>query len=308
MTRNPKSSFTTAFSVPQSPDEVFRAINNVRAWWSPVIDGDTDSLGATWDYAYLDVHRCRLKITALDPGKKIAWHVVENHFNFVKDKAEWTGTDIVFDITAKPDGTTELRFTHVGLVPSYECYDVCRDAWSTYINGSLRELITTGKGRPVTVEDVAARARQMSETPFTTSFVVDQSPDEVFAAINNVRGWWSEQVEGRTDAPGAAFAYHFKDIHRSTQQIREMVPGKRVAWRVTESQLNFVDDKTEWNDTDIVFEIERKGDKTELRFTHVGLVPAIQCYSDCSTAWGFYINDSLRGLITAGRGQPDRKE
>ena len=72
--------------------------------------------------------------------------------------------------------------------------------------------------------------------------------------------------------------------------------------------LNFVKDKTEWNGTDIVFEIARKGDKTEVRFTHVGLVPTFECYDGCSGAWGFYINDSLRNLITTGKGQPNPKE
>jgi len=55
-------------------------------------------------------------------------------------------------------------------------------------------------------------------------------------------------------------------------------------------------------------EIAETGDKTELRFTHFGLVPTFECYGDCSGAWGFYINDSLRGLITTGKGQPARKE
>lgn len=52
----------------------------------------------------------------------------------------------------------------------------------------------------------------------------------------------------------------------------------------------------------------QEGDKTELRFTHVGLVPAIECYGACSRAWGFYINDSLRRFITTGEGQPAKKE
>jgi hypothetical protein len=29
-----------------------------------------------------------------------------------------------------------------------ECYDPCSNAWGTYINGSLRSLIATGKGQP----------------------------------------------------------------------------------------------------------------------------------------------------------------
>ena len=148
----------------------------------------------------------------------------------------------------------------------------------------------------------------MKKQDFTSSFLVDQSPQEVFAAINHVRGWWSEEIEGDTGKLGAEFKFHYKDFHHSTQKITELVPGKRVAWHVSEAQLNFVKDKTEWNGTEVVFEIGRKGDKTELRFTHLGLVPAFECYGDCSGAWGFYINDSLRSLITTGKGQPARKE
>jgi len=154
-------SFTTSFSVDHSPDEVFAAINNVRGWWSQAIEGDTDKLGSVFYYHYQDIHRCTFKITEFVPGKKIVWHVLHNEFNFVKDKSEWNGTDVVFEITKKND-KTELHFTHVGLVPAYECYDVCSDAWHTYIKGSLRGLITTGEGKPNPIEEVVAKAREMS--------------------------------------------------------------------------------------------------------------------------------------------------
>jgi len=51
-------------------------------------------------------------------------------------------------------------------------------------------------------------------------------------------------------------------------------------------------------------EITRKGNKSELRFTHIGLVPAFEYCGDCSGAWGFYIKDGLRSLITKSKGQP----
>jgi hypothetical protein len=79
-------------------------------------------------------------------------------------------------------------------------------------------------------------------------------------------------------------------------------------WHVTDAKLNFVKDKTEWNGTEIVFEIARKRQKTELRFTHVGLVPTVECYGGCSGAWGYYVNDSLRSLIATGKGQPNPEE
>ena len=148
----------------------------------------------------------------------------------------------------------------------------------------------------------------METKDYTTSLTVDQSPEDVFDAINNVRGWWSEEIDGSTDKLGAEFKFHYKDLHRSTQKITEFVPGKKVVWHVLDGHINFVKDKTEWKGTDIVFEITKKDDKTELRFTHVGLVPAFECYGDCSGAWGFYINDSLRSLITTSKGQPNQKE
>jgi len=147
----------------------------------------------------------------------------------------------------------------------------------------------------------------MTTNDYTTSYAVDQSPEEVFNAINNVRGWWSGEIDGRTDKLGAEFTYRYQDLHRSTQKITELVPGKKVVWRVLEAQISFVKDKAEWNGTDIVFEITRKDDKTEVRFTHVGLRPTIECYGKCAGAWGFYINESLKSLITTGKGDPNKE-
>jgi hypothetical protein len=148
----------------------------------------------------------------------------------------------------------------------------------------------------------------MNNQNLTTAFTVDQTPGEVFAALNNVRGWWSGEIEGNTGKLGDEFTYRYKDVHRSKQKITELIPGKKVVWLVLDSQLNFVNDKSEWNGTKITFEITKKGDKTEVRFTHVGLVPDHECFNACSNAWGSYINGSLRSLITTGKGQPNRKE
>lgn len=139
---------------------------------------------------------------------------------------------------------------------------------------------------------------------YTVAFTVDQTPQDVFDAVNNVRGWWSETIDGPTDRRGAAFTFRHKDVHRSTQTITDFVPGRRVVWEVRDSHINFVADTSEWDGTEIVFEIVPKGRQTELRFTHVGLVPAVECYDGCSGAWGFYVGESLRSLITTGRGDP----
>ena len=145
----------------------------------------------------------------------------------------------------------------------------------------------------------------MKNENFTATFSVDQTPKQAFDAINNVRGWWSGEVEGETDQVGAEFTYRYKDVHRTTQKITELVPGKKVVWHVTQSDLSFVKERDEWIGTDIIFDISSKNGKTEVRFTHVGLAPQIECYGNCSNAWGVLIKGNLRNLIATGKNQPD---
>ncbi|MEP6713109.1 MAG: SRPBCC domain-containing protein [Ferruginibacter sp.] len=112
------SDFTTTILVDQTPKQVFDAITNVRGWWSEEIEGSTGKLNDEFKYHYEDVHRCKIKLIEVTPGKKVVWLVQDNYFKFTKDKSEWTGTKIIFDISGQ-DNKTQLRFTHLGLVPDY---------------------------------------------------------------------------------------------------------------------------------------------------------------------------------------------
>ena len=141
----------------------------------------------------------------------------------------------------------------------------------------------------------------MTDSNYTTRFTVDQSPEAVFAAINDPRAWWSGEFEGGAKKLGDVFTYRYKEFHYSKQEVTELVPAKRVAWQVLEGTLSFVEDKTEWTGTTITFDIARMGDKTEVVFTHVGLKPAVECYDTCSDAWTSLIQGSLKQLIETGR-------
>ena len=140
---------------------------------------------------------------------------------------------------------------------------------------------------------------------FTTSFLVEQSPEEAFDAINNVRGWWTENLEGSSQKLNDEFAVQFGDVHYSKQKVMEFIPGERIVWHVEEASLNFVDLKQEWVGTDIIFEIVQKNGKTEMIFTHAGLIPQFECYNACSNAWSTLIQSNLRNLIRTREVQPD---
>lgn len=285
-----KQDFSVAITVDQTPKEAFDAINNVRGWWSGEIDGPTSQLGDEFTYRYKDLHYSKHKLVELVPEKKVVWLITGSGINFVADKNEWLGTKIIFDITKK-DGKTQIRFTHEGLIPEKECYGGCSNAWTGYIVDSLRNFIEKGPKKD-----------------FTVTIAVNKGPQQAFEAINNVRGWWSENIDGPTDQLNSEFRYHYEDVHTCTIKVVELVPGKRVVWHVLDNYFRFTKDKSEWKDTRIIFEISENDGKTTIQFTHQGLVQEYECYEVCEEAWTHFISSSLRGLIVDGKGNPTRKD
>jgi hypothetical protein len=149
---------------------------------------------------------------------------------------------------------------------------------------------------------------QVESESFNATILVDQSPAVAFNAIKNFRAWWSEDIEGNTDKLNETFFYHYKDIHLCKIKLIEEVADKKIVYEVIENHFNFIKDQTEWVGTKLIFEITKEGDKTNVHFTHEGLVPEYECYEVCNDAWSGYIKNSLYNLIATAKGNPNPKD
>lgn len=142
----------------------------------------------------------------------------------------------------------------------------------------------------------------MTATDFTFTLTSNQTPEQVFKAITNVRSWWSglysEQFEGQTEKLNDEFSFLAGDgAHYSKQKLIEAIPNKKVVWLITDGSLSFVEKKDEWIGTKVVFDISEKDGKTQLVFTHQGLTPEIECYDSCAPAWTKYLEEKLLPII-----------
>lgn len=152
----------------------------------------------------------------------------------------------------------------------------------------------------------------MKNKNFTTTLIVDQTPEEVFNVVRNVRGWWSgyysEEIKGDTEKLNDEFSFRAGDgAHYSRQKLIEVIPNKKVVWLVTDSKLDFLEKKDEWTGTKVIFDISKKDNKTQLVFTHDGLMPEIECYNSCAPAWSQYLQNKLLPLIANGKGSTNKK-
>jgi len=133
--------FSTTVWLDQSPTRVYNTILDVRAWWSGLhgesFEGSSAKLGDEFRFvAGGGMHDTTQKLVELVPDKKVVWLVTNANLSFVNKTDEWKDTHISFDISEEA-GRTKVVFTHIGLVPTFQCYDSCAPAWTQYIQEQL---------------------------------------------------------------------------------------------------------------------------------------------------------------------------
>jgi hypothetical protein len=143
----------------------------------------------------------------------------------------------------------------------------------------------------------------MVKKNFHTAVTVNASTEEALNKINQVNKWWAKKVKGKSEKLNDKFTVDFGETFVDFQ-ISQLIPNKKVVWLVTDCHLHWINNKKEWNNTEVVFDISTYKSKTKIDFTHIGLVPGVECYYDCKVGWTGHITDSLVKFINEGKGMP----
>ena len=128
-----------------SLDEVYQALatrEGAAAWWTTNTQGQS-KIGGLLKFRFSsdgkEIGGFDMKVLELQPGKRVAWQVVEG-------PAEWIGTKISFDLKQEDDYAIVL-FNHQGWNEPVEFMHHCSTKWAIFLM-SLKSLVETGKGSP----------------------------------------------------------------------------------------------------------------------------------------------------------------
>jgi hypothetical protein len=127
-----------------SAEEAFNKISSVDKWWTSNFKGSTNNLNDIFTLRFGD-NTFTFQVVEVIRNKKLVWMVTDCYMTWLKDKSEWKGTKIVFEISVV-NNKTVIELNHVGLVHDVECYDVCELGWNQYFGESIPALLATGKG------------------------------------------------------------------------------------------------------------------------------------------------------------------
>jgi len=136
--------YECTISVNTTPSKAFNAITQeMSSWWTEMTSvineiGDKTTAkfedGTTWSF----------EVTTLEKDKVIELYCYEaNHIHPVTTpdmRTEWKGTTLKFQLEANENGTT-IYFTHVGLTPDINCYDICHAGWDFFFGSAFKAYL-----------------------------------------------------------------------------------------------------------------------------------------------------------------------
>jgi len=271
--------------VAKTPDEIFDRIIDLAKWWPEDIEGEAIAIGDEFELRVGDGHYSKNKIIDFERGKRFAWITTESMRK--TDSFDWTGTKMIFELTPRGKNT-RIKYTYDGVVLEQEA-DRLTQICDMTIKDMLYNYMVYGK----------------TKQDFTLTIEFNKPAEDVFKALTqNVVKWWGgKDLSGSTTKLNDEFVVYHPGAHYSKQKVVELILNERLVWLVTDSELSWLkQNKQEWTDTKLIFELTGVANKTQLMFTHVGLTPDKECYNACSyKGWEIVIRDYLYNYIIEGK-------
>lgn len=302
--------YTATIEVAQPAKEVFNAVTKVSQWWSKDFEGNSTNLNDEFIINHPNQHYSKQKLIEVIPVKKIVWLVTESKLDWLKNnKEEWTNTKMIFEISTK-DNKTVLHFTHENLDPEKECYAMCEKGWDIVIKDWLFYLITIGTPSKEMAKAAEIRNQhfknqnKIENKNYHKTIMVNAPAKEAMKKIIQINLWWRKDFVDTAEKMNDKFTVPFGEPSFVDFVVSELVPGKKIVWKVVDCYLPWFEDKKEWNNTEVVFELSEEKGKTKIDFTHIGLVPEVECYDVCEKGWNSHI-DTLEKFINEGKGLSD---
>ncbi len=141
------SDFNCSITANVSADEAMYAISQIQDWWKKGFAGTAEKLNDEFTVKFSGESFVNFTITEFVPDTKVVWTVTDCFLPWFADKTEWTGTNVVFELSSHGHSTT-INFTHQGLVPQVECFNMCAAGWTGHVTNSLQKLLAEGLGQP----------------------------------------------------------------------------------------------------------------------------------------------------------------
>jgi uncharacterized protein YndB with AHSA1/START domain len=269
---------------------VWKAISNkneMKAWYFDLKEFKTE-VGFQFQFkgesntGVIYMHLC--EITEVIPNEKLTYSWRYDGYSGV--------SFVTFELFAQGNKTL-LKLTHSGIETfPLENKDFAlhnfENGWSEILNNSLRQ--------------------HLDKDNFQHEISVNASLEKVFTSITKgIPDWWTEMFEGTSDKKEEYFTVRFGPAVFKTMQVEEIIPNERIDWLVTDTLIDIpeLNNKKEWLNTRILWQLKVADTNTIIRVTHIGLNPDIECYGICSTGWRQFC-DSLKSYLENGTGTPFR--
>ena len=133
------NSYATLIEMSANPEIVFNAISTkLGDWWgeqSAPIQSENTVFKVSWGLPWYE-----FKVVKFEKNELMIWKCTDAH-QIIEGlegvEKEWVGTKIHWNLKAVDSNSTQLYFTHEGLVPQFVCFNFCSATWDRFLKDRL---------------------------------------------------------------------------------------------------------------------------------------------------------------------------